>query len=236
MRNRLLSENAVYNLSIFAGIQYVVLTIVAMFLYPGGTHRNADTEGYIFTENFLSDLGRLTTFGGAYKIETAIMYFWVLLTLSASTILMFTILRYLFRDKKWTKRLSMPMAVVGIFSGLGLFGIGCAPADYMYDIHIFFVIFSFVFLFLALFLLMICIYGTERFPNIYAHALLLNNIILGLYILLMLYGPDPYSTDQGLMTQVVGQKVIVYLLIAVLTFQAFGAKKVWNEMISSNAN
>lgn len=234
MRNRLLSENAVYNLSIFAGIQYVVLTIAAMFLYPGGTHLNAETKGYLFTENFLSDLGRLTTFGGENKIETAIMYFWVLLTLGAATILLFTILRYLFRDKKWTKRLSVPMATLGIFAGLGLFGIGCAPADYIYDIHIFFVIFSFVFLFFALLLLMICIYGTERYPNIYAHALLFANITLAAYILLMLYGPSPYSSSQGLMIQVVGQKIIVYLLIGVLTFQAFGAKKVWNQELAKN--
>lgn len=230
MKNRLITENTVYNFAIFAGIQYVVLTIVAMFLYPGGTHRNAETIGYRFTENFLSDLGRLTTFGGENKIVTCIMYFWVLLAIGASTILMFTILRYIFREKKWTRILSIFMAITGIFAGLGLFGIGCAPSDFLYDIHMFFVFASFILLFISLFSLMICIYGTDRYPNLYAHILVLANLILGGYVLLMFYGPDPYTTDQGLMTQVVGQKIIVYLLIIILTIQAVGAKKVWGKM------
>ncbi len=227
---RLLTEEAVYNMTIFSGIQYVVLTIIAMFLYSGSTHRNMDTVGYVFTENFLSDLGRINTFDGTSNLVCAGIYFWVLLCVGASAILFFTILRYIFRKKSWTKYLSYLMAMTGIFAGVGLVGIGCAPADLIHDIHIFFVYWSFVFLLLSLLLLMICIYGTPGYPKVYGHLLLLTNLILAGYVGLLFYGPNPYTSDDGLMIQVVGQKIIVYLLIISLAIQAIGAKKVWKGM------
>lgn len=230
MKKRLLTENSVYNFAIFAGIQYVVLTIVAMLIYPGSTHRNNETVGYVFSENFLSDLGRTKVFDGTSNLIGAGMYFWVLLSVGASSILLFTILRYLFREKRWVKYLSYLMVAAGVFAGVGLVGIGCAPADLIRDIHIFFVYWSFVFLLASLLLLMICIYGTPRFPNKYAHLLLFSNLVLAVYVWLLFYGPNPYTTDEGLMIQVVGQKIIVYLLIISLTIQAYGAKKVWNKL------
>jgi len=35
-----------------------------MFLYPGGTYRDTNTEGYILSQNFLSDLGRWSAWNG----------------------------------------------------------------------------------------------------------------------------------------------------------------------------
>lgn len=122
------------------------------------------------------------------------------------------------------------MAVTGVFAGAGLIGIGLSPSDVIYDAHMFFVFMAFLFLQVSLTLLMICIYGTARFPNKYAHALLVSNIILFGYIGLMFYGPNPRVSDDGLLIQALGQKIIVYLLIANLIYQAFGAKKVWGEM------
>ena len=38
-------------------IQFVVLTVIAMVFYPGGTHGDPTTKGYSFFRNFFSDLG-----------------------------------------------------------------------------------------------------------------------------------------------------------------------------------
>ncbi len=37
---------------------------LAMVLYPGGTLIDEDAEGYLFFENFYSDLGMAQTYGG----------------------------------------------------------------------------------------------------------------------------------------------------------------------------
>ena len=36
---------------------FILLQILGMILYPGGTIHNPDTLGYSFTENFFSDMG-----------------------------------------------------------------------------------------------------------------------------------------------------------------------------------
>jgi hypothetical protein len=230
MQSKLITEKMVYNFAIFGGLQYVILTIIGMLIYPGGTRLDNETVGYSFTKNFLSDIARTEAYDGTAHLMGTGLYFWALLVMGSASILMFIVLRYIFREKKWTKIVSILMAITGVFAGTGLIGIGIAPSDVIYDEHMFFVFSAFLFLQLSISLLMICIYGTPRFPNKYAHALLATNIILFGYIGLMFYGPDPRSSDAGLLAQVVGQKFIVYLLIINLIYQAFGAKKVWAKM------
>ena len=43
---------------------FVLLTIAAMFTYPGGTFTDETTVGYDFFRNFFSDLGRVTAPNG----------------------------------------------------------------------------------------------------------------------------------------------------------------------------
>lgn len=230
MQSKLISEKTVYNLAIFGGLQYIILTIVGMLIYPGGTRLDAESVGYSFSKNFLSDIARMEAYNGTANFLGTGIYCWALLVMGAASILMFLVLRYIFRGKKWTRIVSILMAITGVFAGTGLIGIGLAPSDVIYDAHMFFVFMSFLFLQVSLSLLMICIYGTAHFPNKYAHALLATNMILFGYIGLMFYGPDPSGSDDGLFAQVVGQKVIVYSLIISIVYQAFGAKKVWEGM------
>jgi hypothetical protein len=220
MQSKLITEKTVYNFAIFGGLQYIFLTIIGMFIYPGGTRLDTQTVGYSFSKNFLSDIARMEAYDGTANFMGTGLYCWALLVMGSASILMFIVLRYIFREKKWTKIVSIIMAVMGVFAGVGLIGIGLAPSDIIYDAHMFFVFMAFICLQVSLSLLMICIYGTPHFPNKYAHALLISNIILFAYIGLMFYGPDPKVSDTGLLTQVVGQKIIVYLLIASLIYQA----------------
>ncbi len=44
---------------------FILLQIVAMITYPGGTIRDNTTDGYYFTLNFFSDLGTYTAYNGA---------------------------------------------------------------------------------------------------------------------------------------------------------------------------
>ena len=53
-------------LLVMAGcLQFVVVSMVAMSFYPGGTYSDNSTAGYAFTQNFFSDLGRTAAHDGA---------------------------------------------------------------------------------------------------------------------------------------------------------------------------
>ncbi len=221
-------KSLIYILPIIGGIQYFVLTIIAMFLYPGGTNRNTSTEGYIFTENFLSDLGIITAHNGVDNTFCAIIYAITLTVVGLTTILLFTQINQLLKRSEpslFFTILKIITISTGILAGIGFVGIAFTPADLYFDPHIFFVKMGFYMLLLALVSLMIAIFMNNSFPKKYAYILVVVTIILTAYVLLISFGPDFRTSDKGLVMQVVGQKIIVYILLLGLTYQAIGARQ-----------
>ena len=66
-------------------VQFIFLTVVAMFLYPGGSYADHDTTGYSFWINFFSDLGRTETFG-EHPNATSMALFITALSLASLTL------------------------------------------------------------------------------------------------------------------------------------------------------
>ena len=58
-----------WNLGVF-----ILFIFLAMFFYPGGTYRDATTEGYIFSQNFLSDLGRWAVYNGQENYFSSVLF------------------------------------------------------------------------------------------------------------------------------------------------------------------
>ena len=54
----------VFILGIIGAIQFVVLTLLSMYFYDGGTLHQRDLRGYSFLLNYFSDLGRTVDFRG----------------------------------------------------------------------------------------------------------------------------------------------------------------------------
>src|ERR1700682_941228 len=51
-----------FQIVIAACITFVVVTLLAMFTYAGGTFANSQNAGYSFFTNFFSDLGRTVSY------------------------------------------------------------------------------------------------------------------------------------------------------------------------------
>ena len=49
---------------VIGSVQFIILPIIAMFFYGGGTAWGNTAEGYTFWQNFLSDLGRTVSYSG----------------------------------------------------------------------------------------------------------------------------------------------------------------------------
>ena len=57
-------QTTVYRYIIFGCMLFVLMTVAAMFTYPGGNVKEEVTTGYDFFHNFFSDLGRIRVAGG----------------------------------------------------------------------------------------------------------------------------------------------------------------------------
>ena len=61
-------------LLLYACAQFFVLTIAAMFLYPGGAKYHLTAEHYLFLQNFFSDLGATRTYSGKPNMLCASLF------------------------------------------------------------------------------------------------------------------------------------------------------------------
>ncbi len=227
----------IFNIVFLACMSYILLSTVSMFIYPGGTFRNPETIGYLFNQNFLSDLGRTVAFNGVPNLIGATIYIVGLTFVGIMTILMFIFIpKSIFNEDKWTKLILVFSRILGVIAGLGLIGIAFTPNNLLDIPHTISVNIAFMKLLQALFLLMICIYRTSSFPNIWGHLLLFSNAVLFGFILFKILGPSIHQSDAGLMYQSVAQKIMVYTQIISLSILALGTKKVFQNHLLKTAN
>lgn len=211
-----------FRLSSGTSLLFVVLTFIAMFLYPGGTLADPNTTGYSFGQNFFSDLGRLRARNGLPNTPSAVLFTTALTLAGSGLILFFVAFRQFFRSSTLVKLLSTLGSGFGIIAGLYFIGVAWAPADRASHAHIQAVLGAFRAFPIAATLYTVAILGERHYPRRYAVVFGLFAVLLGFYLLLLTQGPT-LDSAQGLVIQVVGQKVIVYAAILSIVIQSAGA-------------
>ena len=217
-------QSRVFSLIILSTSLFVVLTVIAMFFYPGGTWVNSNTQGYLFFENTFSDLRRWTTMSGASSPISATLFLFALTLAGCGLALFFIAFPQFFCETRSQQVLSISGSVLGVLCGLCFVGIAFSPADKFLPIHQQLVMYAFRLFALAVLLYVIVIFRHANYLRRYGWELVGFLALLIVYILLIQFGPPPFESRQGLMIQVVGQKIIVYASIISITFQAWGAK------------
>ena len=200
-------------------IQFVILTIIAMLVYAGGTWVSPYTSGYSFWNNYFSDLGRTKNFLGESNLASFILFTIAACGAGISFIPFFIAYPNLFKEEsslqKWLSYLG---SCIGIFSAISFIGIGLTPYDLYFDAHVIFVRLAFSSaLFMAIFY-SIVILMNKNYQLPYKIIFLWFTVMLLLYVLLLFFGPTNV-TAEGSFIQVVGQKIIVYSMIFNLIIQ-----------------
>jgi hypothetical membrane protein len=213
-------------------VQFVVLTAVAMLVYPGGTVADPASHGYAFFRNFFSDLGRTKTTLGAPNTASFLLFFVALTLAGLGLILFFTAMPGFFRQAVQPTSLQVRLARVlswagsafGVVSGLSFVGVACTPANLYLGPHGLFVEAAFLSFFVASLLYTAAILLTPTYPRRYALVFTAFTLLLAAYLWLLFFGPRP-TAPQGLVIQATGQKVIVYAAILTALIQADGARR-----------
>lgn len=208
--------------------QFVLLTLVAMWFYPGGTVADPTTVGYSFFRNFFSDLGRTVSRTGTPNTVSAVL-FAVALTLAGLTvILFFAIMPSLLWRFRATRVPGLFGSLFGALSGLSFVGVAFTPADLFLPAHRTFVQAAFVCFFAAALGLTAAILLAEDYPRRYVAASALFALLLAGYVWLLFSGPD-LDSPQGLVVQATGQKIIAYAAVLTTLVLAAGARRVGGQ-------
>jgi hypothetical protein len=227
-------DEQVYTFSVATAAVFVVATIVAMALYPGGSYSDHATVGYLFGRNFFSDLGMVHAHNGVANTTSMALFFTALSLSGTGLVLFFVAFPRLFAAEPRARTWSRAGSVFGVVAGVCFVGVALTPADVLLDAHIAFVKFAFRAFPLAAFCYAVAIFRTPGYANGYAWIFVAFGVALVSYVLLLEFGPK-ITTDAGLAIQVGGQKVIVYGSVVSVLVQALGARRAVSSSIPLSA-
>lgn len=215
-------QSRLIKFGIYGTIQFLILIHVAMYLYKGGSLHQPHLEGYSFTTNFFSDLGRNRLFTGAANFPTSIIFRTTMAFTGVSVALFFLAVPSLFRQPI-PKALAVLAAFFGIIAGLSYVAIGNVPYDVSYWRHTWFVRVGFINFLLMVLLYSMAIFSEKNYPNRYGWVFIIFGGILTIQIAIMLLGPRSWRSPQALFLQAVAQKIVVYAEVVCMLIQAIGA-------------
>ena len=210
-------------------VQFVLLTVVAMFLYPGGSYSDHDATGYSFWINFFSDLGRSRTFSEQPDPASMSLFIVALSLASLTLVAAFVAMPRLFARNRAARRLSVAGSVFGVISAAAYLGIACTPADVNLTVHKLFVEIAFSSFLLVVILYSAAILRDGGYPKFYAFAYIGFALILAAYLVLLFGGPH-IDTPEGVRIQATGQKIVVYAEIGCMFLQSYGAMRVEEQL------
>ena len=206
---------------------FIILNIMAMVFYKGGTIHNPYSIGYSFFNNFLSDLGRVISHSGHINFHSCLCFNMSML-ISGFTLAMFFLLTpTLFNNQtKTIKITSMLATIFGVLGSLSMIGVGFTPADIFFPPHVLFAHWLFRFFFIAAFFISISIYKSSNFNNKYAIGYLIFTLIIFSYILFNELGPKPHENQWSLYIQAISQKAILLCFFIAIFIQTKGINKI----------
>lgn len=215
----------VMRLAILAALIFIVFTLAAMLIYPGGTVENPEATRYIFFKNFFSDLGRTIAPDGQTNMLVAALFFLALSFAGVGLILFFVTMPGLIRRPVIAKVLSILGSAAGVVAGFSFIGVAFTPTDLYSAAHGDFVQMAFLSFLIAVGFYIPAIFLDKSYPNQYGFVFIAFAAILGVYVWLLFNGPNLVAV-KGLVFQVTAQKVVVYSAIICVLIQAYGAEKV----------
>lgn len=190
----------------YSAVQFVVLTVSAMFFYAGGTWWDPGTSRYELTHNFLSDLGMTRTFSGHTNYISSVMFTLALASLGIALVAFAWSWRGFAFAQGRARGAGHASALLGTLCGIAFTGVGLTPFDRLLDAHNIFVLTGFSLLPIYIGLLAFLMWRNEL-RGILVPATLVYFVFVVGYVLLIFFGPR-LGTPHGHMVQVVGQKII----------------------------
>jgi hypothetical protein len=209
---------------------FLILTFIAMLIYPGGSVDDHTSNGYSFTHSFLSNLGMLTSLSGEPNYTSAALFFISLATAGFCLVIFFVIFPRLFQSRRIQRVLGLIGSIFGVLAGVSFVGIACAPADIARPVHVQFVMWAFRLFPLAVLFYVPVLFIDQSYPKGYAWVFAFFCLMLIGYYVLITNGPS-FDSPQGLVIQVVGQKVIAYASILSIGVQSLGAYRFLEKKI-----
>lgn len=133
-----LEYNIFIILPIVSILVFISLVALAMMTYNGGNAIDNFSNGYSFSLNYLSDLGRNIGYSGVNNTLSFYSFNLSLIIIGISFLIYFLFLPSLHNKSSISFLLSRIGGVFGCFASICFAGVGLTPSDLFFDLHVFF--------------------------------------------------------------------------------------------------
>ena len=119
-------------------VVFIFLVIMGAMSYEGGHRLDLNSEGYSFSNNYLSDLGRIKTVAGMDNSIPFYCFNSALIILSVVFSFYFLFLPSVYDESIEIQNIARVGSVFGFLASICFAGVAYTPADLFIDAHIFF--------------------------------------------------------------------------------------------------
>jgi hypothetical membrane protein len=189
------SRRGIFRLAAGTRVLFIVLMVLAMWFYPGGTAMDPATQGYSFFRNFFSDLGMTRTPSGAANLSWMVLLVAALSLVGVGLAVFFVALRQFFVRSRSGRWLSALAGLSRVVAGGCFIGVALTPWNTYLAAHNEFVMWAFRAFLLAVVLDGIEILREHELPKRFAFVFIAFAVLLWGYVLLRNYATGEKSRE-----------------------------------------
>ena len=228
-------KNLEYNLFIILPILsilvFISLVSIAMLTYNGGNAIDHDSQGYSFSLNYLSDLGRNVGYSGNNNHVSFYSFNLSLVIIGISFLIYFLFLPSLHNKNPRSFLLSRIGGVFGCFASICFAGVGFTPSDLYFDLHVFFANWVFRSMSLAVFFYSLTFLFINK-DNFYLSLLFFSSGLIVLSHIVIadfdfaLYMSNPHNAKVLSQKAAVIAMIFMVPLMAIINLRQLNNKKI----------
>ena len=204
---------------------FIILQILGMSFYPGGTIHDGSTIGYSVAKNFFSDMGAYAARNGEPNYLSMIIFSFSLTIVGLTFCLYYSRLPAFLGNDRINYIFCFIGSIFAFFGSICMIGTGLTPTDIVFDLHVFFANNIFHCFLVTSFFYTIVIFRSNIMAKKYAFGYGGFFISIFFYVGVLQYGPPANENSSSLIFQVVSQKLIVLIFCASTLHQTFCFEK-----------
>ncbi len=210
---------------LYAAIQFVVLTAIAMVLYAGGTWFDPSASRYELAHNFFSDLGATHAWSGRANYDSAVLFTIALATLGIAFIAFAGAWRAFAFARSRARGAGIAAQLFGTLSGACFIAVSVTPIDHALHAHNTFVVAAFgCLLGYAGSLTIVMWRNGARGAHLVAHGLYLA-LVMAYVAMVLVAVRRGIATEDGVVVMVISQKVVAYASMLFVAFLTTSTRK-----------
>tara|TARA_Y100001934_G_scaffold107584_1_gene132136 strand:+ start:218 stop:943 length:726 start_codon:yes stop_codon:yes gene_type:complete len=211
---------------------FILLVFVGALSYEGGNRLDHNSNGYSFSNNYLSDLGRIKTVAGHNNSIPFYCFNSSLIILSVVFSFYFLFLPSIYDESPKVQNIARIGSIFGFLASICFAGVGYTPADLFLDAHIFFADWLFRLMNLTIISYALAYVMMKRSYFIFSFIFAIVAVVVSSHIIISDFGLAKYFSEPHTVRVLSQKAATIALIISVPLMTIYNRKRLASHPIT----